>query len=36
MSHIYFVLGVIGWSITPVVLLAYLLWPRESKQGPTS
>lgn len=30
MSHIYFVLGVIGWILTPTVILAYAIWPRGS------
>lgn len=39
MSHLYFVLGIIGWALTPIVILMYCLWParrvmpRDSKTG---
>jgi hypothetical protein len=32
MSRIYFILGVIGWVLTPIVLLAYAFWPRKTAQ----
>lgn len=33
MSHIYKVLGIIGWTVTPIVLLAYAFWPRGPQSG---
>jgi Mn2+/Fe2+ NRAMP family transporter len=32
MSYLYFILGIIGWTITPIVILAYAFWPRDSKE----
>ncbi len=34
MSYVYFILGVIGWTITPFVLIAYALWPRDAQELP--
>lgn len=34
MSHIYLVLGIIGWTITPIVLLAYAFWPSRTVNAP--
>lgn len=34
MSHLYLVLGIIGWTIAPIVLIAYALWPRNAQELP--
>ena len=46
MSHIYYILGIIGWALTPIVLIAYYCFSRvergsgfeigstDSKDGP--
>lgn len=34
MSHLYLVLGIIGWALAPIVILAYLFWPRMPQDLP--